>query len=161
MKRIALVGVLVVAAASAWQTPRLTAQVPGAGGAASVTFTKQVLPILQNNCQSCHRPGEVAPFSLLSYQDARPYARAMKNAVSSKQMPPWFADDGFEHYSNDKRLSPADVQTIVAWVDQGAVEGDPKDAPPAVHFEDGWQMKPDLVLEMPKPFHLPASGTIN
>jgi hypothetical protein len=129
--------------------------------AVPVTFSRDVLPILQKNCQTCHRPGEVAPFSLLTYGDARPWARAIKKAVSSRQMPPWFAADGYASYSNDKRLAQSEIETIVAWVDQDATEGDPKDAPPPVHFEDGWQIKPDMIVEMPKPFHLPATGTIN
>jgi hypothetical protein len=163
MGRILLVGLVVAGATAWWHGAQIAAQSPVAttGIGASVTFTKDVLPILQKNCQSCHRPGEFAPFSLLSYQDARPYGRAIKNAVSIGQMPPWFADEGFAKYSNDKRLSKRDVETLVAWVDKGAPEGDPKDAPPPAHFEDGWQIKPDMIIEMPKPFHLPASGTIN
>jgi hypothetical protein len=150
---------IVAALAIAWHSQpfgvRAHAAVP------DVTFSKDVAPILQKNCQNCHRPGEIAPFSLLSYQDARPYAKGIKNAVSARQMPPWFADNGYAHYSNDKQLSQHDIDTLVAWVDKGAPEGDPKDAPAPLHFEDGWQIKPDMVIEMPKPFHLPASGTIN
>src|SRR5262245_60753980 len=125
MGRIVLVGLFVAGATAWWHGAQIAAQSPVATTAigASVTFTKDVLPILQKNCQSCHRPGEVAPFSLLSYQDARPYGRAIKNAVSIGQMPPWFADEGFAKYSNDKRLSKRDVETLVAWVDKGAPEG--------------------------------------
>src|SRR5712691_8032221 len=96
----------------------------GTGAAATPTFNKDIAPILYQNCQMCHRPGEVAPFSLLTYRDARPYARAIKNAVSARKMPPWFAEDGYAHYANDRRLSEADIQTLVAWADHGAVEGD-------------------------------------
>jgi len=142
-----------------WYSRPLGVQAQAA--APDVTFTKDVLPILQKNCQTCHRPGEVAPFSLLNYQEARPYAKAIKNAVAARQMPPWFADDGYVKYSNDKRLSQKEIDTLVAWVDKGAAQGDPKDAPAPVEFADGWQIKPDMVIEMPKPFHLPASGTIN
>jgi hypothetical protein len=127
--------------------------------ASSPTFTKDVLPILQKNCQGCHRPGEVAPMSLLTYQDARPWAKAMKVAVASKKMPPWFAEAG--HFANDRRLSPADIDTLVAWANNGAPEGDAKDAPPPLTFPDGWQIKPDMIIEMPKPFHVKATGTIN
>src|SRR5215472_8595887 len=84
---------------------------------AVVTFNKQVLPILQKNCQTCHRPGEIAPMSFLTYKDTRPWAKAMKEAVISRQMPPWFADPGYGHFANDKRLSAADIQTISAWAD--------------------------------------------
>src|ERR1700722_8309873 len=93
----------------------------------SATFNREVLPILQKNCQVCHRPGETAPFSLLTYESARPWAKAMKAAVVSRKMPPWFADPKVGHFLNDPRLSEADVRTIATWVDAGAPEGDPKD----------------------------------
>lgn len=128
--------------------------------AASVpTFNKDVLPILQKNCQQCHRPGELAPMSFLTYNDTRPWARAMKEAVLSKKMPPWFAEVG--HFANDRTLSPETVNTLVAWVDGGAPEGDAKDKPAPRTFEDGWNIKPDMIIEMPKEFHVPATGTIN
>ncbi len=125
----------------------------------SPTFTKDVLPILQKNCQGCHRPGEVAPMSLLTYTDARPWAKAIKVAVASKKMPPWFAEYG--HFANDRRLSADEIDTLVAWASNGAPEGDAKDAPPPLTFPDGWQIKPDMIIEMPKPFHVKATGTIN
>ena len=127
----------------------------------SVTFNKDVLPILQKNCQSCHRPGEVAPMSLLSYNEARPWAKAIKTAVASRKMPPWFADPQVGHFANDRTLKAADINTLVAWVDNGAPEGDAKDKPAPLTFQDGWQLKPDVVVEMPKDFNLPATGTIN
>src|ERR1700732_1132427 len=91
-----------------------------------VTFNKDVLPVLQKNCQNCHRPGEAAPFSLLSYKDARPWAAAIKTAVLTKKMPPWFADPHYGKFSNDRSLSQGEIDTIVAWVDGGAKEGNPK-----------------------------------
>jgi hypothetical protein len=127
----------------------------------SVTFNRDVLPILQKNCQGCHRPGEVAPMSLLTYTDARPWAKSIKAAVLSQKMPPWFADPKYGHFSNDRRLSEAQINTLVSWVDGGAVEGDQKDAPPPVTFTDGWNIKPDMVIEMPKVFNVPATGTID
>ena len=127
----------------------------------AVTYNKQVLPILQKNCQTCHRPGEIAPMSFLTYKDTRPWAKAMKEAVVSRQMPPWFADPAYGHFANDRRLSAADIKTISAWADGGAVEGDPKDAPAPITFQDGWNIKPDMIIEMPKDFNLPATGTIN
>jgi len=126
-----------------------------------VTFHKDVEKILQEHCQGCHRPGEIAPFSMLSYTDARPWAKSMKTAVLNDQMPPWFADPKYGHFANDKRLSPEETKTLVAWVDAGAPEGDKKDAPPPKAFEDGWNIKPDMVIEMPKEFHIAAKGTIN
>jgi mono/diheme cytochrome c family protein len=160
MKRMAIVGFLVVAAASYWRPSPISAEGP-ATVAAHPTFNKDVLPILQKNCQTCHRSGEIAPFTLTSYDDVRPRARGIKNAVSAKQMPPWDAEDGYAIYSNDKRLSENEIQTLVAWVDQGAVEGDARDKPAPVQFPDGWKIKPDMIIEMPKDVKLPATGTIN
>jgi len=127
----------------------------------TVTFNKDVLPILQKNCQGCHRSGEVAPMSLLTYTDARPWAKAMKAAVVSRKMPPWFAEPVANHFANDRTLSDADIAKIVAWADSGAPEGDAKDRPAPLVFQDGWNLKPDIVVEMPADFHLPATGTIN
>jgi hypothetical protein len=129
--------------------------------AQSPTFYKDVLPILQANCQNCHRPGEVAPMSLLTYEQARPWARAIKAATSSRQMPPWFAEPDYGHFSNERRLADREIETIAAWVDAGAPAGDSADAPPPLIFPDGWNIEPDIIVEMPKPFELPAQGTIN
>lgn len=126
-----------------------------------VTFNKDVLPILEKNCQSCHRPGEVAPMSLLSYSDARPWAKAIKAAVVARRMPPWLADPSFGHFQNDRTLSAEDIATLTAWVDNGAAEGDLKDKPAPLTFQNGWNIKPDIIVEMPKPFPIPATGTIN
>ncbi len=128
---------------------------------APVTFNKDVLAVLQNNCQSCHRPGEVAPMSLMTYTDARPYARAIKNAVATGKMPPWFADTSVGHFKNDKTLSPDAVRVLTSWADTGALEGDAKDKPATRVFNDGWNIQPDIIVEMPKAFELPAKGTIN
>ena len=114
----------------------------------TVTFNKDVLPILQKNCQGCHRPGELAPMSLLTYTDARPWAKAMKQAVLTKKMPPWFAEKG--HFANDRTLSQDQIDTLVAWADNGAPEGDAKDKPAPLTFQDGWNIKPDMIVEMPK-----------
>jgi hypothetical protein len=130
-----------------------------AAPASQVTFNKDVLPFLQKNCQQCHRPGELAPMSFLSYNEVRPWAKAMKQAVVTKQMPPWFAEQG--HFANDRRLTQQQIDMLVSWVDNGAPEGNPKDKPAPVKFEDGWNIKPDMIVEMPKDFHLPATGTIN
>ena len=134
-------------------TPALAADAP--------TFYKDVLPILQKNCQSCHRPGEVAPMSLVTYEQTRPWARAIKVAIASKKMPPWFADPAYGHFSNERRLSTPEIDAITAWVDAGAPAGKENDAPAPLTFETGWNIKPDVVVEMPKPFALPASGTVN
>jgi hypothetical protein len=126
----------------------------------SVAFNKDVLPILQKNCQSCHRPGQIAPMSFLDYQNARPWAAAMKAAVVSRKMPPWFADPRYGHFSNDRALKQTEIDTIVAWADGGAKEGDPKDAPAPVAWPaDGWQIKPDYIVKGPQ-YNVPATGTL-
>ena len=94
--------------------------------AADVTFNKDVLPILQKNCQSCHRPGEIGPASFLSYDSTRPWAKAIKTAVVTRKMPPWFADPQYGHFANDRRLTAADVSTLSAWEASGTPEGDQK-----------------------------------
>src|SRR5881396_1881905 len=99
-----------------------------------ITFNKDVLPILQKNCQGCHRPGQIAPMSLLTYKDARPWAKALKNAVLNKTMPPWFADPNYGHFLNERRLKQSDIDTIAKWADAGAPEGNAKDAPPPVQW---------------------------
>jgi len=127
----------------------------------AVTFSKDVAPVLQKNCQTCHRPGEAAPFSLLTYEQARPWAKAMKEAVRLKKMPPWFADPHYGKFSNDRSITPKDADVLAAWADAGAPEGDPKDLPPALHFVDGWSIpKPDVVYELPRAYPIPATGTI-
>jgi len=131
-------------------------------GTQSVTFNKDVLPVLQKNCQTCHRPGEAAPMSFLSYQSTRPWAKAIKGAVMTKKMPPWFADAHYGKFSNDRTLSQSEIDTLIAWADSGAKEGDPKDAPKPVSFVEGWRIgQPDIVLSMPTAFAVPASGTID
>ena len=121
-----------------------------ASAANSVTFNKDVLPILQKNCQTCHRSGQIAPMSLTSYKEARPWAKAMKAAVVSRKMPPWFADPQYGHFNNDRSLKPAEIETLVAWADTGALEGDPKDAPAAIQWPaDGWQIHPDVFVDLP------------
>jgi mono/diheme cytochrome c family protein len=129
---------------------------------APITFQKNVLPVLQKNCQGCHRPGEAAPMSFLTYDSTRPWAKAIKQAVVTKKMPPWFADPHYGKFGNDRTLSQSEIDTLVAWADSGAREGDRRDAPKALAFVEGWQMgKPDMVIEMPTAFEVPASGTID
>jgi hypothetical protein len=123
------------------------------------TFTKDIAPILQAKCQDCHRPGQIAPMSLLTYQDARPWARDIKRRVVQRTMPPWFIDKtvGIQHFQNDISLTDEQMATIAKWVDAGAPQGDPKDMPAARVWEDdgGWKLakvfgrQPDLVLEGP------------
>src|SRR5689334_12430803 len=113
------------------------------------TFAKDVLPILQAKCQECHRPGRAAPMSFLDYQSVRPWAKAMKAAVVSRKMPPWFADPQFGPYVNDHSLKQEEIDIVVKWVDAGAPEGAAKDAPPPVQWAEGWPIKPDVIIEGP------------
>ena len=120
--------------------------------------TKDVLPILQARCQVCYRPGEIAPMSLLTYTDARPWARAIKQAVTTREMPPWYAESGYVKLLNDPTLSDDEIGKFVAWADNGAVEGNPADKVPLRTFYDGWNIQPDMVIEMPEPVEIPAEG---
>ncbi len=123
------------------------------------TFNKEIAPIFFKRCAECHRPGEAAPFSVLSYKDVRPWAKSIKEKVVSRQMPPWHADPQVGHWANDPRLTQAQVDSIVAWVDTGAPEGNPKDLPEAPKFEEGWGIgKPDVVIQMPEDYIVEASG---
>src|SRR5213596_1782645 len=105
--------VLLLALSALAVSVRITAQ--DSSKSRVVTFNRDVLPILQKNCQTCHRPGEIAPMSFLTYQDTRPWAKAIKVAVVSKQMPPWFADPAYGHFANDRTLSPATINALAAW----------------------------------------------
>jgi len=128
--------------------------------AGPVTFNKDVLPVLQKNCQGCHRPGQIAPMSFLSYESTRPWAKAMKAAVLSKKMPPWNADPAVGHFTNDRSLKQNDVDIIAKWADNGAPAGDPKDAPAPVQWADnGWQIKPDVILKGVS-YDVPANGLV-
>lgn len=127
-----------------------------------VTFHRDVAPVLQKNCQGCHRPGEAAPMAFLTYKEVRPFAKAIKEAVATKRMPPWFADPHAGKFANDRSMSAGEIETIVRWVDTGAKEGDPKDAPKPAQFVQGWNIgKPDLVVELPKPYEVQAKGTVD
>jgi mono/diheme cytochrome c family protein len=127
---------------------------------APVTFNKDVLPIIQRNCQVCHRPGEIGPMSFLTYETTRPWAKAIKVAVATRKMPPWFADPAFGHFSNERRLTDSEIATLVAWADASAPEGEPSDKPAPVNFTNGWNIRPDLVFKLPKPYQVPARGTV-
>jgi hypothetical protein len=126
------------------------------------TFSRDVAPILYKNCASCHRPGEIAPMPLLTYEQTRPWAKSIREKVALDQMPPWHAAEPRGTFSNDRRLSAAEKETLIQWATTGAPKGDPKDLPPMPKFTDGWEIgTPDLVLSMAKPFEVPPSGTIN
>jgi mono/diheme cytochrome c family protein len=132
-----------------------------AAGEGQVTFTKDIAPIFYKNCASCHRQGEIAPMSLVTYKEIRPWARAIREKVLTRQMPPWHADPQYGHWSNDRRMSQKEIDTIVSWIDNGAKEGEPRDLPPAPQFAAGWQMgEPDAVYYMPEEFTVPSEGAV-
>ncbi|MCC7179891.1 MAG: cytochrome c [Acidobacteria bacterium] len=146
-------------------TDPVSAQGPaqGAPAAHGPTFNKDVAPIMFSKCATCHREGEVAPMSLLTYEQVRPWARAIKSKVISREMPPWGADPRESlPMRNDMSLSEAQIATLVAWVDAGAPRGNPADLPPVPTFTTGWTYgsEPDAILEMPVEFEIPAEGEL-
>src|SRR6266542_3325604 len=125
------------------------------------TYTKDVAPILFRNCTGCHRPGEIAPMSLLTYDDVRPRAKNIRDKVADGVMPPWHADKAHGTFANDRSLSDAEKATLIRWANNGAPKGDPKDMPPAPGYTDGWSLgQPDVVLEMPIDYKVPADGFV-
>jgi hypothetical protein len=129
--------------------------------AGAPTFTKDVAPILYKNCVECHRPAAMAPMSLITFDDVRPWARAIKTKVVRREMPPWGADPAVGKFANDVSLKQADIDTIAAWADAGAPEGNRAELPKAPQFTDGWSIgQPDLVFRMLEPFTVPADGTV-
>ncbi len=125
------------------------------------TFYKDVLPILQQHCQACHRPNEIAPLPLVTYDQARDWADQIRDAVRSRKMPPWFADPCCGHFSDDPSLTAEEIASITAWANAKAPAGNPQDAPPVPAWTEGWNIPhPDLVLAMPKPVSIPARGDI-
>jgi mono/diheme cytochrome c family protein len=132
-----------------------------AAAEAAPTFAKDVAPILYDNCVACHRPNHLAPMSLVSYDEARPWARAVKSKVVAREMPPWGADTSVRAYKNDTSLSQDEIDTIAAWVDAGAPRGNDADMPEVPQFTEGWSIgEPDLVFSMLEPFEVPADGTV-
>ncbi|HVL67736.1 MAG TPA: hypothetical protein VM364_10770 [Vicinamibacterales bacterium] len=160
MRRVIAASTLALAGAivSAAEGP---AQYAGRAAADVPTFSKDVAPIVYANCTSCHRPGEIAPMSFITYKDVRPWARSIRDKVSDGTMPPWHADPKHGRFANDRSLSAAAKDTIVRWVNGGAPEGDPKDLPPVPTFTEGWQLgQPDHVLQLPVEYRLPADGFV-
>jgi mono/diheme cytochrome c family protein len=158
MKRIRFIvsALVCVAGAALFALPGTQANGPSTK---NVTFNKEIAPILFKSCAECHRPGEAAPFSVLTYKDVRPWAKSIKEKVVSRQMPPWHADPHVGRWANDPRLTQAQVDTIAAWVDSGAPEGNPKDLAPPPQFVEGWGIgKPDVVIQMPEEYTIEASG---
>lgn len=137
-----------------------SARADDAGAPLAPTFSKDVAPILYSKCLECHRPGEIAPMSLISYTDARPWAKSIRQQVADRKMPPWHADSAKAGpYQNDTSLSETEIASILKWVDSGAPEGDAKDLPKPPEFKAGWKLgQPDVVFAMPEPYTLSAEG---
>jgi len=156
LQLLGAVGVAVLALASTRSVKKLSAH------AAEPTFAEDVAPILYKNCTTCHRPGGLGPFSLLDYDSAKVNIDEMRNAVATGQMPPWHADGPKGVFRNDRRLSDADKQTILRWIDAGAKPGDLKSLPAKPDYPTTWQMgtEPDAIVSMPEEYTVPASGTV-
>jgi len=134
---------------------------PERAAGAVPTFARDVAPILYKNCTTCHRPGEIAPMSLLTYEDARPYARAIRDEVGEGHMPPWHADAPHGTFENERRLTDEEKKTLLDWVAGGAPRGNGKDLPPQPVYTEGWSVgKPDVVFEMAEDYKVPAEGTV-
>jgi peroxiredoxin len=127
-----------------------------------VTYTKRVAPIVQKRCQECHRPGEIGPFSLLSYDDLEKRTSRIREAVLEERMPPWHADPRYGKFVNDRRLTQAERDTLMSWIDQGAPKGDDRDLPPPLKFIEGWKIgKPDKIFTMARDFTVSATGVLD
>ena len=125
------------------------------------TFYRDVLPILQQRCQSCHRAGEIAPMPFTTYDETKSFAVPIAAGARARAMPPWFADPTVGHFANDPSLTAAQIQTLNDWGATGAPAGNPSDAPPPRRFAEGWNItQPDLVIRMPKPVAIPATGDV-
>jgi hypothetical protein len=162
MKKATMVSAVVVtlAAICLFALPRANANGGNNPTSKNVTFTKDVAPIFFKNCAECHRAGEIAPFSVLSYKDVRPWAKSIREKVASREMPPWHADPNHGEWLNDRRMAQSDIDTIVSWIDGGAAEGNPKDLPAAPKFTDGWAIgEPDETFSIPEQ-SIPATGVI-
>jgi mono/diheme cytochrome c family protein len=135
---------------------------PGSAVPAPPTFAKDVAPIFYAKCVECHRPTMFAPMSLVKYDEARPWARSIRNRVATRTMPPWGADPAHGVFKNDPRLSDKEIATILAWVDGGSPKGNDADLPAVPKFVDGWTIgQPDVVFAMKEPFQIPATGTVD
>ena len=144
---------LVVATSDGRSTPGAAAPVP--------TFTRDVAPILYKNCVQCHRAGEIAPMSLMTYAEARPWARAIRKATTEGVMPPWHANAPEGTFENERRLTATEKDILARWAGGGAPHGNPGDLPPAPAFVEGWRMSiPDAIFEMQEDYPVPPTGTV-
>ena len=160
--RVLAVALLLVPLAGAAAVPAVRLVAAGQQLTPVPTFSHDVAPILYENCVSCHRPGEIGPMPLVTYDEVRPWARAIARQVEDGQMPPWHADAPAGTFANERRLAPEQVATIAAWSAAGAPQGDPRDLPPPPQFVEGWTIgEPDLIVEMPEPYDVPARGVVD
>ncbi|HLW65590.1 MAG TPA: redoxin family protein, partial [Gemmataceae bacterium] len=127
----------------------------------TITYAKHVAPVLQARCQACHRPEQIAPFSLLTYEDAKKHGPMIQEVAEERRMPPWHADPRYGHFANDRRLSRAEIDTIAAWVAGDMPKGDEADLPKPITWPKGWvHGQPDMIFDMPQEFEVPATGTV-
>jgi mono/diheme cytochrome c family protein len=151
--RTGVLGAVLVAVAA------IHAGVPVAGQTSGVTFSETIAPIVYENCVTCHRPGEAAPFSLITYDDMRRRGKLLVSVTQQRLMPPWQATHGYGDFEGERRLTDQQIAAIAAWVSAGMPQGDMAKAPPLPTFPEGWHLgTPDLVLKMPDPFDVAASG---
>jgi hypothetical protein len=146
----------VIAVLAAW-----TAIAAPVAAESSSVFYRDVLPILQKHCQVCHRQGEIAPMPLTTFAEVRPRAKDIREKVTLRKMPPWFANPQFGRFANDPSLTAAEIRVIQSWVEAGAPEGLPAEGPAPVHWEPGWNISPDIIFSMPEPFRIPAKAAID
>src|SRR5215471_16795687 len=126
------------------------------------TFYKDVLPLLQEHCQSCHRAGGIGPMALMTYDEVRARAESIEQMTRLKKMPPWFADPRYGHFANDPSLNSREIEIISAWLQAGLPAGNSNDAPPEKRWVEGWNIgKPDVVVAMPRPVAIPARGVVD
>jgi hypothetical protein len=166
--RVSLPAALALLLATSWAvSPQENQPTPQPSDAsqtlvAAPTFYRDVLPILQQHCQSCHRAGEIGPMQLMSYAQTRPFARAIADSAAKREMPPWFADPAVGHFSNNPSLTQQEIDTLVSWTNAQAPAGDRRAAPPPRQWPEGWMIpQPDAVVRMSKPVVLPAHGDID
>ncbi|MBA0085880.1 MAG: hypothetical protein HRJ53_12855, partial [Acidobacteria bacterium Pan2503] len=147
MRLRSVIGILCV---GGWCSLLLEAGNEGPAPQKEITYSKDVAPVLYKNCVMCHRPNDIAPMSLLTYEEVLPFAGLIRQSVDQRKMPPWHADPSVGEFMNDARLSDADIRTIDEWVKGGMKKGDPKDMPSAPAFEPGWHIKPDVIFTIPE-----------
>ncbi len=148
---IGMAALAVVLAGLGWAGSGWIVKTDARSPARNVTYNRDVAPIFNSKCAECHRPGEGAPFSTLSYKDVRPWAKSIREKVVNREMPPWHADPHYGKFKNDRSLTSEEIATIVAWVDGGVKEGNPRELPPAPKFTEGWGIgQPDIVFQIPE-----------